>query len=450
MDERILKYFQNSLAPNERLLLLREIEKNEELKKQFAEYQNIQALLNLSSHTEDKKEGETSYQHFQKRIKSKKMRIWLVKTMKYAAAILILMISTYQLSIWQMSHKLQDDFQVQTNTLYVPAGQRACISLQDGTVVWLNAQSTLTYPSHFYGKERTVSIIGEAFFEVAKDKNRPFIVAAQDAKIQVLGTKFNVYSYPDSKQIRTSLIEGAVQVFYKSKQVILRPNEESIAQDGKLTVSNIKNPDMLLWRNGIYSFNNERLADIVNKLELYYDVTINIANPKLKDINYTCKLNSYGYVTEVIEDNDEKDGAIYYKLEYDKNGYLQHVEKRYSYNESRIRVSECTWRDGNLVEYTAKDYNEDDTEIETAKISYSKTATPINIDLLYFSGYVPVDVYPLDLLGFCGRQSAKLPDKVDVVWGSESDSVDLGVYTLNNDGTVARIDGGAWSYELIY
>ena len=117
MDERILKYFQNSLAPNERLLLLREIEKNEELKKQFAEYQNIQALLNLSSHTEDKKEGETSYQHFQKRIKSKKMRIWLVKTMKYAAAILILMISTYQLSIWQMSHKLQDDFQVQTNTL---------------------------------------------------------------------------------------------------------------------------------------------------------------------------------------------------------------------------------------------------------------------------------------------------------------------------------------------
>lgn len=135
MDERILKYFQNSLAPNERLLLLREIEKNEELKKQFAEYQNIQALLNLSSHTEDKKEGETSYQHFQKRIKSKKMRIWLVKTMKYAAAILILMISTYQLSIWQMSHKLQDDFQVQTNTLYVPAGQRACISLQDGTDV---------------------------------------------------------------------------------------------------------------------------------------------------------------------------------------------------------------------------------------------------------------------------------------------------------------------------
>lgn len=300
MDERILKYFQNGLEANERLLLLREIEKNEELKKQFAEYQNMQALLNLSSHTEDKEEGKTGYQHFLKRIRSKKMHIWLVKTMKYAAAMLILIISTYQLSVWHMSHQLQDDLQAQTNTLYVRAGQRACITLQDGTIVWLNAQSTLIYPSHFYGKERIVSITGEAFFEVSKDKEKPFIVTAQDAKIRVLGTKFNVYSYPDTKQIKTSLIEGAVQVFYKSKQVILRPNEESIAQDGKLTVGNIKNPDMLLWRNGIYSFNNERLVEIVRKLELYYDVTINIANPKLQDICYTCKFRQRDGIEKIL------------------------------------------------------------------------------------------------------------------------------------------------------
>ena len=206
------------------------------------------------------------------------------------------------------------------------------------------------------------------------------------------------------------------------------------------------------WTTTITYDSENRVKKVDGLRNDSYEFTYNGNSLTVKgsDITYTCKLNSYGYVTEVIEDNDEKDGAIYYKLEYDKNGYLQRVEERYSYNESRKRVSECTWRDGNLVEYTAKDYNEDDTEIETAKISYSKTATPINIDLLYFSGYVPVDVYPLDLLGFCGRQSAKLPDKVDVVWGSESDSVDLGVYTLNDDGTVARIDGGSWSYELIY
>lgn len=300
MDERILKYFQNSLSSNERLQLFREIEKNEELKKMFAEYQNMQALLNLSSHAEDKEEGETGYRYFQKRIRRKSMHIWLVKTMKYAAAMLILMIGTYQLAIWHTSRQLQDDFQMQTNTLYVPAGQRACITLQDGTVVWLNAQSTMIYPSCFYGKERTVSIIGEAFLEVSKDKERPFIVTTQDEKIRVLGTKFNVHSYPDAKQIRTSLIEGTVQVFYKNSQIILKPNEECIAQDGKLTVSNIENPDMLLWRSGIYSFNNERLVDIIHKLELYYDVTINIANPKLQDICYTCKFRQRDGIEKIL------------------------------------------------------------------------------------------------------------------------------------------------------
>lgn len=300
MDERILKYFQNALDVNERLLLLREIEKNEELKKQFAEYQNMQALLNLSSRAEDKEDGMAGYLDFQRRIRTRRMCTWLMGTMKYAAAILLLVIGVYQLSVWRISHRLQDDFRVQTNTLYVPAGQRACITLQDGTVVWLNARSTLVYPSHFYGKERNVSITGEAFFEVSKDKEKPFIVTAQDTKIRVLGTKFNVYSYPDAKQIKTSLIEGAVQVFYKNNQVVLRPNEESIVQDGRLTVGNIKNPDILLWRNGIYSFNNERLAEIVRKLELYYDVTINIANPKLQDVCYTCKFRQRDGIEKIL------------------------------------------------------------------------------------------------------------------------------------------------------
>ena len=125
-------------------------------------------------------------------------------------------------------------------------------------------------------------------------------MTTQDEKIRVLGTKFNVHSYPDAKQIRTSLIEGTVQVFYKNSQIILKPNEECIAQDGKLTVSNIENPDMLLWRSGIYSFNNERLVDIIHKLELYYDVTINIANPKLQDICYTCKFRQRDGIEKIL------------------------------------------------------------------------------------------------------------------------------------------------------
>ena len=184
-----------------------------------------------------------------------------------------------------------------------------------------------------------------------------------------------------------------------------------------------------------------------------YEFTYNGNSLTVKgsDRTYTCKLNSYGYVTEVTEDNDEKDGAIYYTLEYDKNGYLQRIEQRYSYNESRKRVSECTWRDGNLIESKLTDYYEDGTDITTVKYSYSKTTTPINIDLFYIDGgYIDV-LEPLDLLGFYGRQSAKLPNKADITYSgeSESESDDFGVYTLNGDGTVARIDCGSVSYELI-
>ena len=172
---------------------------------------------------------------------------------------------------------------------------------------------------------------------------------------------------------------------------------------------------------------------------------------KGSDRTYTCKLNSDGYVTEVTENDFDKDETYYYKMEY-KNGYLQRVEQRYSYNESRVRVSECTWRDGNLVESKCTDYNEDGTDITTVKYSYSQTATPINIDLFYIDGgYIDV-LEPLDLLGFYGRQSAKLPNKANITYSgeSESESDDFGVYTLNDDGTVARIDCGSVSYELIY
>ena len=208
------------------------------------------------------------------------------------------------------------------------------------------------------------------------------------------------------------------------------------------------------WTSTITYDSENRVKKINGLRNDSYEFTYNGNSLTVKgsDRTYTCKLNSYGYVTEVTEDNDEKDGAIYYTLEYDKNGYLQRIEQRYSYNESRKRVSECTWRDGNLIESKLTDYYEDGTDITTVKYSYSKTTTPINIDLFYIDGgYIDV-LEPLDLLGFYGRQSAKLPNKADITYSgeSESESDDFGVYTLNGDGTVARIDCGSVSYELIY
>ena len=207
------------------------------------------------------------------------------------------------------------------------------------------------------------------------------------------------------------------------------------------------------WTTSITYDSEKRVKKVDGLRNDSYEFTYNGNSLTVKgsDGTYTCKLNSDGYVTEVTENDFDKDETYCYKMEY-KNGYLQRVEQRYSYNESRVRVSECTWRDGNLVESKCTDYNEDGTDITTVKYSYSQTATPINIDLFYIDGgYIDV-LEPLDLLGFYGRQSAKLPNKANITYSgeSESESDDFGVYTLNDDGTVARIDCGSVSYELIY
>lgn len=207
------------------------------------------------------------------------------------------------------------------------------------------------------------------------------------------------------------------------------------------------------WTTSITYDSEKRVKKVDGLRNDSYEFTYNGNSLTVKgsDRTYTCKLNSDGYITEVTENDFDKDETYYYKMEY-KNGYLQRVEQRYSYNESRVRVSECTWRDGNLVESKCTDYNEDGTDITTVKYSYSQTATPINIDLFYIDGgYIDV-LEPLDLLGFYGRQSAKLPNKANITYSgeSESESDDFGVYTLNDDGTVARIDCGSVSYELIY
>ena len=300
MDERILKYFQNELDAAERLELLREIRKDDILKKQFSEYQNLCALINLSSYGENIDEGKNKYSYFKQWIVTRKRHQFLIKLMKYAAVVILVIISTCWLTLWTSSSLLDDSLLAETNTLYVPAGQRACITLQDGSLVWLNAQSTLIYPSHFSGSERKVQIMGEAFFEIAKNEKKPFYVVAQNAEMQVLGTKFNVYSYPETGITRTSLVEGAVQVSCdnSTEKVVLKPNEQVTVENGKMTVELIEFPDALLWKEGIYSFNNERLIDITKKLELYYDVKIVVSNQLLRDIRYTCKFRQRDGIDE--------------------------------------------------------------------------------------------------------------------------------------------------------
>lgn len=304
MDKRIEKYFYEELSPEERLSLLHDVEANEELKRQFAEYQNMYALLNLGHQMENREVGKDKFDQF---IMKKQRRIvwrqWLHR-IGYAAAILILIVSSSLLTFWYTRPEQPAILSANVmNTLYTPAGQRAQLILQDGTEVWLNAKSKLVYPAQFTGEERRVIVEGEAFFDVAKDPSKPFIVSAQDIDMKVLGTQFNVYCYPDAGYIQTSLLEGSVRVFFPDREnegITLKPDQQVTVSDGKMKVSPIRLSEHFLWRDGIYAFENEPLIDILKKMELYYDVKIVIKDTSLFNDTYTGKFRQRDSLDDVF------------------------------------------------------------------------------------------------------------------------------------------------------
>ena len=304
MNEKIPAYFCDELSQPERVSLLREIESDEALKKQFTEYQNMHALLNLGHQIENRVVGQQKYNQFITRKQHVKIHKLGLRWLGYAATVLILMTSSALLTFWYARSTPETDLLANVvNTLYTPAGQRAQLMLHDGTEVWLNAGSKLIYPALFTDDERRVSIEGEAFFRVAKDPSKPFIVSTPDVDIKALGTQFNVYSYAEAGYIRTSLLEGSVKVFFPDKEqegVILSPNQQITIYQGEMKVEPIRLNEHFLWRNGIYAFENEPLINILKKMELYYDIQIIINDASIFNDTYTGKFRQRDSLDDVF------------------------------------------------------------------------------------------------------------------------------------------------------
>ncbi len=152
------------------------------------------------------------------------------------------------------------------NTMSTPRGGQYQLLLPDGSKVWLNAESSITYPIAFSDTERRVQIAGEVYFEVAKDKTKPFRVSANDAEIEVLGTQFNIKAYPGDGPTKTSLLEGSVKI---NKQ-ILKPGEAFM--NGSIVQTNIEQD--VAWKNGIFNFDNLNLKQVMLQLARWYDLEV--------------------------------------------------------------------------------------------------------------------------------------------------------------------------------
>ena len=190
--------------------------------------------------------------------------------------------------------------EVEWHTLQVPRGGEFVLNLTDGTVVTLNADSKIHYPAQFSGKERQVLLEGEAFFEVAKDSLRPFIVKTNGIDVRVLGTCFNLKAYPDEDQ-QTTLVKGSVRVSYNHQQVLLNPGEQVTCIDQELNVAKVDIKPYVAWKDERFVFENEPLEGVLKKLERWYNIDVFIQNPALKDMRFTGNLPKYENIDKVLE-----------------------------------------------------------------------------------------------------------------------------------------------------
>ena len=162
------------------------------------------------------------------------------------------------------------------NTLATPTGGQYNIILADGTKVYLNAVSSIKYPTQFNGDKRIVELEGEAYFEVAKNKNKPFIVKSDNQSIEVLGTHFNVHSYNNESVVKTTLLEGSVAVTHKNQKTILKPGQQSDVSDNfsKIKVREVDTEEAVAWKNGRFKFDNADLKTVMKQLERWYGIKV--------------------------------------------------------------------------------------------------------------------------------------------------------------------------------
>ncbi|MFW9613745.1 MAG: FecR family protein, partial [Macellibacteroides fermentans] len=187
-------------------------------------------------------------------------------------------------------HYVADNKELAMSIVSVPAGQRTNVTLPDGTNVWLNARTTIRFPEKFSTRNRTVELMGEGYFDVVKDKERPFIVKTDKYSIEVLGTKFDVEAYPDEEKFVTTLMQGSVKLTSQaspSHQVTLKPEHKATLKDGRLEVSKVTDFNPYRWKEGLISFKDEPFLTIMKDLEKYYGFKIIINNQDVLKYSYT-------------------------------------------------------------------------------------------------------------------------------------------------------------------
>ena len=198
------------------------------------------------------------------------------------------------------------------NTITTPRGGQYRLTLSDGTNVWLNAASSIKYPTTFTGKDRLVELTGEAYFEVAHNKAMPFRVKTATQIVEVLGTHFNINAYGDESFTKTTLLEGSVKVTHNNEEKILVPGEQSSLNSNSFNVAKANVEEVVAWKNGYFRFSNASLPVILRQFSRWYDITV-VYDQSMNDQYFNGKITRSADLSRVLQILEK--GGVRYKVD---------------------------------------------------------------------------------------------------------------------------------------
>lgn len=198
----------------------------------------------------------------------------------------------------EQSSDIMEDH-VEYNRIEVPKGGEYKLLLADGTQVWINSSSNFEFPSRFSGKERRVRLSGEAYFEVTKDAEKPFIVEVGDKNVQVLGTSFNINDYNGS--FTTTLVTGRVEVHVGQQDYILDPSMQIKVENENVTLAKVDTREFVSWKDGLFVFKNQCLHEALNTLSRWYDVDVCYEDQELQDLHFSGTIKRHAEIIEVLK-----------------------------------------------------------------------------------------------------------------------------------------------------
>ncbi|MDR2496820.1 MAG: FecR domain-containing protein [Tannerellaceae bacterium] len=220
--------------------------------------------------------------------KERKRRFWMREALKVAAVAALVLCAVYA---WRTAMPA-DGSQQAMQTIAVPAGQRVQLTLPDGSKVWLNARTQISYPLNFGRANRVMNMEGEAYFEVTADDRRPFIVKTPGGQVRAVGTKFNVEYYPADQVFRTTLMSGRLLVASSDnpeEELVLTPDRMLSLEGGRFREEAVDDYTRYRWIEGLICFKEASFTDVMKEFEKYYGVSIRVRKESLRQYMFTGK-----------------------------------------------------------------------------------------------------------------------------------------------------------------